>query len=398
MVFIWLRRDHEAQGAAIACAMASICNDEQGSFGLMSGHDELRHDGNNLSLSPRGVQVLQRAWLTRGPLAWALLPAAWLFGALVAMRRGLYRLGALRSEMLDVPVVVVGNVIVGGAGKTPTVMAVVETLRAQGFSPGVISRGYGRAVDAVVDVLADTDVCTSGDEPLLMKLRLRSPVVVGRDRVAAARELLRLYPATDVIVSDDGLQHLRLYRDVQVIVFDQRGVGNGWAIPAGPLREPLPSRVPSKTLVLYNASKPSTPLPGTLAQRKLRGALSLFDWWQGLTASADTLSALKNRRVTAAAGMAHPERFFDMLRAAGLEIDPLPLPDHHDFSTLPWLTSTSDVLVTEKDAIKLKPERVGGTRVWVVPLDFRLGADFERSLLALLRSSSTRKFHGHPTS
>jgi len=331
-------------------------------------------------------------------LARVLLPVSWLFGALVAMRRSLYGLGVLRSERLDVPVVVVGNVIVGGAGKTPTVMAVVETLRAQGLSPGVISRGYGRAVDAIVDVLADTDVCTSGDEPLLMKLRLRSPVVVGRDRVAAARELLRLYPATDVIVSDDGLQHLRLYRDVQVIVFDQRGVGNGWAIPAGPLREPLPPRVPSKTLVLYNASKPSTPLPGTLAQRQLRGALSLFDWWKGLTPSPDTLSALKDRRVTAAAGMAHPERFFDMLRAAGLEIDPLPLPDHHDFSTLPWLTSTPDVLVTEKDAIKLKPERVGSTRVWVVPLDFRLDADFEHALLALLCSSSTRKFHGHPTS
>lgn len=350
------------------------------------------------SASQRGEQALQRSWLRRGLLAHALLPVGLLFGALAAIRRRLYAMGVLHSERLDVPVVVVGNIIVGGAGKTPTVMAVVETLRLRGFSPGVISRGYGRAVDKVVDILADTDVRTSGDEPLLMKLRLRSPVVVGRDRIAAARELLRLYPATDVIVSDDGLQHLRLCRDVQIIVFDQRGVGNGWAIPAGPLREPLPSRVPLDTLVLYNASMPSTSLPGSLAHRQLRGALSLLDWWKGLPASADTLNAFKGRRVTAAAGMAHPERFFDMLCAIGLDIDPLPLPDHHDFSTLPWHASTLDVFVTEKDAIKLKPDRVGSTRVWVVPLDFRFDADFERALLALLPSSSIRKSHGHPTS
>jgi len=345
-----------------------------------------------------GAQALQRAWLTKGALARALLPVAWVFGCLSAVRRGLYRLGALRGEKLDVPVVVVGNLIVGGAGKTPTVMAVVESLRSRGFTPGVVSRGYGRASDGVVDVHADTDVRASGDEPLLMRLRLRSPVVVGGDRVAAARELLRLYPGIDVIVSDDGLQHLRLHRDVQVIVFDQRGIGNGWTFPAGPLREPLPSQAAPNTLVLYNATAPSTRLPGSLAQRRLRGALSLGDWWKGLPASPDALSALKLRRVTAAAGMAHPDRFFDMLRAAGLDIDPLPLPDHFDFSTLPWPASTPDVLVTEKDAIKLEPDRVGATRVWVVPLDFRLDAEFERALLALLPSSSIRKSHGHPTS
>lgn len=348
--------------------------------------------------SQTGAQALQRAWLTRGVLAWLLLPAALVFGLLSALRRTLYRMGLLRSERIDVPVVVVGNLIVGGAGKTPTVMAVVETLRSHGFSPGVISRGYGRAIDDIVDVQAGTDVRVSGDEPLLMKLRSRVPVVVGRDRVAAARELLRLHPATDVIVSDDGLQHLRLQRDVQVMVFDTRGAGNGWPLPAGPLREPLPRHVPPRTLVLYNATEASTPLPGALARSELRGAVSLADWWSGQPASPQALDALKARRLMAAAGMAHPDRFFDMLRSAGMSIDPLALPDHHDFAALPWPQGTSDVLVTEKDAIKLKPDRAGATRVWVVPLDFRLGADFERELIALLPPPPTRNTHGHPTS
>ena len=168
---------------------------------------------------------LERAWLARGPLAVALLPLAWLFGAAAALRRMLYRAGWLKAEALPVPVVVIGNLIVGGAGKTPTTIAVVELLRRHGFQPGVVSRGYGRRIDGVVDVAVDTPVAESGDEPRLLRIRLGVPVLVGRDRVAAARELLRLHPATDVIVSDDGLQHLRLARDAQVLVFDARGAG-----------------------------------------------------------------------------------------------------------------------------------------------------------------------------
>lgn len=341
---------------------------------------------------------LQRAWASRGLVAWALLPAAALFGALAALRRWLYRAGILETRSVDVPVIVIGNLIAGGAGKTPTVMAVVEMLRSRGFTPGVISRGYGRVGEEIVDVHDDTDVRTSGDEPLLMRLRLRAPVVVGRDRVAAASELLRRHPATDVLVSDDGLQHLRLGRDAQVLVFDQRGAGNGWLLPAGPLREPLPTRTPPRSLVLYNAAAPSTPLAGSTASRALTGAVPLADWWLGHPATAQALSGLRSRRLVAAAGMANPERFFDMLRSAGLAVDPLPLPDHFEFATLPWPPGTDDVVVTEKDAIKLQPERMGKTQVWVVPLDFRLGAEFERALLALLPPPPTRTSHGHPTS
>jgi len=339
--------------------------------------------------------ALQRAWLVRGPLAVALLPLSALFALLARLRRRLYRIGALRQERVPVPVIVVGNLIVGGAGKTPTVMAVVSLLRRHGFTPGVISRGYGRAHDAVVDVEPTTPVAHCGDEPLLLRLRLGVPVTVARDRVAAARELLRGHPQVDILVSDDGLQHLRLARDAQVLVFDERGAGNGWLLPAGPLREPLGARMPAASVVLYNAATPSTPWPGTLARRSLAGVLPLSDWRAGMPASRAALTQLAGRPVVAAAGVARPQRFFDLLRAAGLDVETLPLPDHHDFAALPWPADTADVVVTEKDAVKLDSRRIGATRVWVAPLDFDIDATFEAALLALLPPLH-RTDHGHP--
>ncbi|RQP22901.1 tetraacyldisaccharide 4'-kinase [Piscinibacter terrae] len=348
--------------------------------------------------SPGGAQGLAQAWLRRGWLAWVLLPVAVCFGLLSGLRRWLYRVGLLKPVPVGVPVVVVGNLIAGGAGKTPTVMAVVSLLRSDGYRPGVISRGYGRDADEVVDVQPSTDVKHCGDEPLLMRLRLKCPVVVGRDRVAAGRELLRLHPEVDIVVSDDGLQHLRLARDAQVLVFDQRGAGNGWPLPAGPLREPLPRSVPARSVVLYNADSASTALPGCIARRSFAGAVSLQGWRAGERASAEALHALSARPLVATAGMAHPQRFFDMLSKANLSFTPLPLPDHFDYATLPWPEGTPDVVLTEKDAIKLDPQRMGTTRVWVVPLDFHPGADFDRALLALLPSPSNRTNHGHTTS
>ena len=335
------------------------------------------------------MRRLQQAWLSRGALARALWPASILFGAITTARRSLYRIGVLRSVSVAAPVVVVGNLIAGGAGKTPVAMALVEALRLRGHTPGIVSRGYGANNADVLDVTPETRAVDCGDEPLLMRLRTVAPVVVGRDRVAAAEHLLRLHPATDVIVSDDGLQHLRLARSVQVMVFDERGAGNGWLLPAGPLREALPGSIPPRSIVVYNAPAASTPLLGTLARRSLAGAVGLAAWWQGQPASIETLSALRGRPVLAAAGLAQPERFFAMLRQHGLTIDTLPLPDHHDYATLPWPADTPDVIVTEKDAIKLDAARVGSVRVWVAPLDFALDAAFYTALFALLPPPET---------
>ena len=323
----------------------------------------------------------------RGPLAIALLPLSWLFIALTALRRALYRSSLRRRERLDVPVIVVGNLIAGGAGKTPTTLALIELLRRNGWRPGVVSRGHGRSSTGIVRVDTDTPATRSGDEPLLLRLRGGAPVLVGEDRVAAARALREAHPEVDVLVCDDGLQHLRLARDVQVLVFDERGVGNGWRLPAGPLRDPLPGRTPPRSVVLYNAAAPSTPLPGHLARRSLAGAVSLDGWWRGEAPRGEVLAALRGRPVLAAAGLAQPGRFFGMLREQGLTVIEHPLPDHHAFAAIDWPAGTADVVLTEKDAVKLRPERAGAVRVWVAALDFALPAACEQEVLALLPPS-----------
>ena len=345
----------------------------------------------------RWADLLQRAWLSRGTVACVLAPLALLMWVVVCTRAMLYRRGVLRTHRLPVPVVVVGNLVAGGAGKTPTVIAVVALLREQGHTPGVISRGYGRRADGVQEVRADSSVHDSGDEPLLLRLRCGVPVVVGRDRVAAARHLLALHPEVSIIVSDDGLQHLRLARDAQVVVFDERGVGNGWMLPAGPLREPMSPLPPPRSVVVYNSAQATTAWPGACAHRSLAGVVRLADWWAGGTASQHALISLRKRPVTAAAGLARPGRFFDMLRQAGLQVTALPLPDHHDFATLPWPVGTKDVVVTEKDAVKLQTERPGDPQVWVAPLNFELDEASRAALLALLAPAvPPRNAHGYP--
>ncbi len=333
---------------------------------------------------PAFEQRLQRAWLARGPLARALLPLAALFGAVGAVRLALYRWGWCQTQTLPVPVIVVGNLVVGGAGKTPTVMAIVRLLRRHGRVPGIISRGHGRRGASCLEVRSGTPVSKCGDEPLLLRLRTGAPVAVGRDRVAAARLLLARHPDVNVIVSDDGLQHLRLGRTAQVLVFDERGAGNGWLLPAGPLREPLARTAPARSVVLYNAVAATTRWPGSVAQGLLAGVVPLAAWWQGQAAALPALVALRGRPLVAAAGVARPQRFFGMLRDAGLSITPMPLPDHHDFKTLPWTAATADVVLTEKDAVKIDPQRIGSTRVWVAALDFAPPAAFDAALLALL--------------
>jgi len=336
-----------------------------------------------MSLSER----LQRSWWRPEGDALSLLltPLSLLYRLLFAAHRDLFRHGLRTVARAPMPVVVVGNLVVGGAGKTPTVIALVRALRQAGWIPGVVSRGYGRQGHAVQVVTGACTAAEVGDEPLLIHLRTGAPVAVGRDRVAAAQALCRTHPTVNLLISDDGLQHWRLARDLQVLVFDDRGIGNGRQLPAGPLREPLPDALPPHTLAVYNAASASTPLPGCVADRRLVGAVPLADWWRGAAPSLAALHALKGRTVLAAAGMAHPERFFRMLEAEGLRIERLPLPDHFDFRRLPWPAGAGDVVVTEKDAIKLHPDAQGDVRVWVVALDLRLPAAFIAEAQRILR-------------
>jgi tetraacyldisaccharide 4'-kinase len=340
--------------------------------------------------------TLQRSWQGRGPLSTLFVPAAWLFEAAAGVRRGLFEGGVRERARLPVPVVVVGNVLVGGAGKTPTTLAVVALLARSGYTPGIVSRGYGRRDDAVALVDADAAADRVGDEPLLLRRRSGVPVAVGADRVAAGRALLRAHPAVDVVVSDDGLQHFALARDIEVLVFDERGAGNGRLLPAGPLRERLPRVLAPQQLVVYNADAPTTALPGHVARRELAGVTALADWWAGALPDRAALAALRGRAVVAAAGIARPGRFFAMLRAHGLDIVEQPLADHADLTPLPWAPgTTADVVVTEKDAVKLAPTRPLGARVWVARLDFVPPPAFDAALLALLPPPSAKHRHGN---
>ena len=320
--------------------------------------------------------ALERAWWRPRPggLAALLWPLALLYAALSALRRLAYQRGWLTRQRAPVPVVVVGNLIVGGAGKTPTVIALVRALRERGWTPGVISRGYGGAAAAPIAVTSTTAASEVGDEPVLIRRRTGAPVWVGRQRAAAARALCAAHPEVDLIVADDGLQHLALERDAQLVVFDERGLGNGLLLPAGPLREPF-ATVPPRTAVLYNATTPTTAWPGALAGRRLAGALPLRDWWAGRSATRDGLAALRDRQVLAAAGIAAPERFFAMLEAEGLTIERRRLADHAPLDPRPWPADAAIVVVTEKDAVKLPPTVPDAAAIHVATLDFEIPAE-----------------------
>ena len=335
--------------------------------------------------------LFTRAWQARGLLARALYPLSLLFGHLAARRAARYRSGELASVRLPVPVVVVGNIFIGGTGKTPLTIWLAATLRAAGFHPGVISRGHGRSGDAPLQVSTDASAQQVGDEPLLIARRSGCPVVVGRVRADAARALLAAHPEVDILISDDGLQHYALQRDVEIVLFDGRGVGNGWLLPAGPLRE-APTRARDFTIVNAPVLTPElvNAVGGKPFQMRLVG-----DTAEQLAAphSRITLSALAGhgKRIVAAAGIGNPGRFFAMLRGAGLQFAECPLPDHHDYLDQPFAALAADIiLITEKDAVKcgqlenLKHD----PRLWVVPVTAQLDAALAEQIVEKCRGCS----------
>jgi tetraacyldisaccharide 4'-kinase len=307
-----------------------------------------------------------------------------LFGALAALRRAAYRAGLLQSERIPVPVVVVGNIVVGGSGKTPLVIALVDRLRSRGIATGVVSRGYGRRATDCREVMRDSDAADVGDEPLLIAHASGAPVFVAATRAKAARALLKAYPSTQVIVCDDGLQHYALQRDIEICVFDERGTGNGWLLPAGPLREPWPRDVD----LVVRSGKPAG-VGGFEVQRRLAGHARRADGTQ-----AD-LSELKGRPLKAVAAIAKPEAFFTMLRDAGLQVtETLALPDHHDFAQEPALQDGVDLICTEKDAVKLWKRY---PNAWAVPLVVTVEPGFWVELDRLL-DAKLSSAHGPQTS
>ena len=340
-------------------------------------------------------QVLLKAWRVRGWLACLLWPVAQIYGVLVRVRRSLYRSGFFVVEHFDVAVVVVGNVVAGGAGKTPLVMAVVKHLQSQGLQVGVVSRGYGRSSQESLEVRPETPIYESGDEPALIQRATGAPVFVATKRTDAVRSLRACYPATDVVVCDDGLQHYALSRNIEIAVFDDRGVGNGWLLPAGPLREHWPERLHQGiNLVLHTGLTPA--FAGFTSSRKLT------DYAVAADGSRVEFNALDHQPLVALAGIANPEAFFDMLRSRGLRLEQtIALPDHHHFTMedLSALTGCT-VLCTEKDAVKLFAlPGPASLKILAVPLEFSPEPAFFTALDALLAPliSQLPSDHGHQT-
>ena len=301
-------------------------------------------------------------WGPRRAALWPLLPLAGLYCAAAWTRRQLYRWGLRRAWRAPVPVVVVGNLTVGGSGKTPLVVALARWLAARGRRPGIVSRGYRRASGgALLEVGPEDDAGTRGDEAVLMARRAACPVVVAADRPAGAARLVAL--GCDVVLSDDGLQHYRLARDLEIAVVDgRRGHGNRWCLPAGPLREPL-GRLRTVDAVVFNGGDPR---PGTYAMRLEAGPLTPLAGGEAVPAAR-----WAGRRVHAVAGIGDPRRFFDLLAGLGLEVIPHPFPDHHPFR--PRDLDFGDrlpVIMTEKDAVKCRFPVAGGA--WYLPVTARV--------------------------
>ena len=286
------------------------------------------------------------------PLAVALLPLSWLFAAVVALRRALYRHGWLKRESAGVPVVVTGNITAGGSGKTPLAMALATALAASGRKPGLVSRGYGGNARVAREVREGDDPGIVGDEPPLLA-GAGFPVWIGRDRVVAARALRQAHPECDVIIGDDGLQHYRLARDVEIAVIDDaRGLGNGWMLPAGPLREPA-SRLRDVDAIVHLVPTGEVPVKGADARHSFMTHAPVR--FRNLV---DPASAVDPRtwgkgEVHAIAGIGHPQRFFDLLEAMGIELTGHAFPDHHVFVADDLALPQARVIVmTAKDAVK----------------------------------------------
>jgi tetraacyldisaccharide 4'-kinase len=318
---------------------------------------------------PPSSHSVDAIWRRRGFVAWLLLPAAFLFQLLIFLRRLGYRCGLLAVVRLPVPVVVIGGITVGGSGKTPLIVWLAAQLCARGRRPGIVSRGYRGSYRGVRPVTSDASAAEVGDEPLLIHRRTGVPVYVGRRRAEAAQALLAAH-ACDVILCDDGLQHYALARDLEIVVLDGRGLGNGWLMPAGPLRE-SPARLDSVAAVVGN----DWPGPAAFRMRLVGREFYRLD-----EPSVRCLpEELLGRRLHAVAGIGAPQRFFDHLRALGLTCECHAFADHYAYGADDLRFVGDAILTTEKDAVKLAG--LAALPVWVLPVDAEVEPDLAQFVL-----------------
>lgn len=320
--------------------------------------------------------LILRAWQHRNTLFYlVLVPLSGLFSVIVALRRLAYKVGLLRSFMLPVPVIVVGNINMGGSGKTPVVIWLVEQLKQHGYAPAVISRGYGVNNAQPTSVHQASLASDVGDEPLLIARRTNCPVWVGKNRVAAGQALLKAHPECNVIISDDGLQHYRLQRSIEIAVVDNESIGDQYLLPAGPLREPH-RRLDTVDAVITHGEQPIE----HAYEMELCGQT-----FYNLADPNNKVSAdyFNNKKVIALAGIGKPERFFKTLNDLGLTVEGLSFEDHYRFTEQDLTPIACDaLLMTEKDAVKCQP--FAKAHYWVLPIEAKIDATLFPMLLTKL--------------
>jgi tetraacyldisaccharide 4'-kinase len=327
-------------------------------------------------------QRLERLWYSDSAGAALLQPLGWLYAAAMAARRGAYARGWSHAQRVGAPVVIVGNLTVGGTGKTPLVIWLAEQLGAAHLTVGIVSRGYGRRDGGPRSVQGDSDWREAGDEPVVLARRTGCATMVAADRVGAARALVAR--GAQVIIADDGLQHLRLARDCQIVVIDgTRGFGNGRLLPAGPLREPIARLAQADVVVLNGGPEHASLATPALAAGTLTMRLTAHEAVRLDTNAPPRALGTFRGRVHAVAGIGNPQRFFTELRAHGIEVIEHAFPDHHPF-TAPELQFGDElpVLMTEKDAVKCAP--FADPRLWYVPVSARFSEPDARALRALV--------------
>lgn len=328
------------------------------------------------------VAWLQRQWCNTNLWHGLLIPLSWLFFSITTLRRLAYRFHLLTTHQFPIPVIVVGNISIGGTGKTPLVIYLVQQLQLRGWRPGIISRGYGGTAEVPTAVTPDSDPLVVGDEPLLIARRTQCPLWIGRNRPAAARTLLAVHPEVNIIISDDGLQHYALARTINIAVIDgARGFGNMRVLPAGPLREPLSRLTQMNATLIINQTgsiHPSTPTALPHYPMHLQGT-QFTQLKQPQTTT--TAQHFIGKPIHAVAGIGNPQRFFDQLIAMGLTIIPHAFPDHHQYQAHD-LNFSDIIIMTEKDAVKC--QSFATEHMWVYAVDAQLPDVFIANILTQL--------------
>jgi tetraacyldisaccharide 4'-kinase len=326
---------------------------------------------------------LQKQWTAFTFWHIILIPFSWLFGIVVFLRRYLYQHDWLKSYRLNVPVIVVGNINIGGTGKTPFVIWLAGQLESAGYKPGIISRGYGGSAQQVIEVVPGSDATVAGDEAVLIATRTNCPVFVNADRVSAGQHLLAAYPDCNVIISDDGLQHYRMQRDVEIVVYDSvKEFGNGALLPAGPLRESK-ARLKTVDALVCNGTGSRESLKyfnPVVMQLVATDFYNLLDVKK--KSCADTFM---QQRILAVAGIGNPQRFFDQLSGLGLQFESRTFPDHYIFQAKDFEYANADVvLMTEKDAVKCRV--FAQPNFWVLPVSAEVSNELISVVLNKLNS------------